>query len=231
MPAAARVADVGSDHGLLPLALLASGRASFAVATEKTPVRAARIGRPPRGASWARAFRRRFGDGLAPLRPADAIDTLILAGLGGRTILRILDVPRLGDLRPAAVILQPRTEPARVRSWLSRHGWRLSAETVAVERGRRHVSLRAERGADDDLYRDDALSRDDLLAVGPFLMRSGDPEVVRAWREELARLTSIAAPGRGRSQAGDRAACELARAARILEMMASGRRVTSPSGE
>jgi len=209
-PEAARLADVGSDHGLLPLALLASGRASRAIATERTRELADRIARPPAGACWEGRFAVRFGDGLAPLEAEDGLDAIVVAGLGGRSIVRILSAgSRLPLLGPGALILQPRSEPALVRAWLSASGWALAAERLTGERGRRHLTLLAERGDDTLLYRDPQLTRDDLLAAGPLLVRSRDAEVVQAWRETRDRLRAIASSGRGARE-------ELSRAERVL---------------
>ena len=219
----ARLADVGSDHGLLPLALLASGEASFAVATERTRERAARIARPPAGATWASRFAVREGDGLAPLLPEDRLDTIVVCGLGGRSIVRILAGAgaRLARLAPSALVLQPRSEPALVRGWLLASGWRLTAERLDVDRGRRHLTLRAEPGDDARLYRDDRLSREDLLAAGPLLIRSGSVDVAAAWhetRERLRRIVTASPPG---GAAADRAGEELRRAERVLARLAA----------
>jgi tRNA (adenine22-N1)-methyltransferase len=218
------VADVGSDHGHLPFALLDPGRASFVVATERTPERASRIGRPPAGAAWADRFEVRSGDGLAPLRPEDALDAIVLCGLGGRSILRILSGPRLAELAPAVLIVQPASEVARVRLWFSTHGWVLTAERLDRVNGRRHVTVRAERGSDDDLYRDERLTRDDLLAAGPLLIRDGGEEVAAFWEEARERLLGAIRAGRA-----DRG--ELRRAERILARLRASREAetaTSP---
>jgi tRNA (adenine22-N1)-methyltransferase len=210
-----RVADVGSDHGLLPLWLAATGRATYCLATEKTEELLRGVARPPASAPWAALLAYRSGDGLAALRPADRIDTVVLAGLGGRTIASLLDAPESGRPALARLVLQPRSEFARVRRWLSEHGWRLQAERLTAERGRLHLTLAAARGDDADLYRDASLSRDDLWTAGPLLARSRTPEHLRFWQKERDRLAAIVARSRtGPSFA--RAAAGLARAERIL---------------
>jgi tRNA (adenine22-N1)-methyltransferase len=218
----ARLADVGSDHGLLPRALLASGEASFAVATERTRERAARIGRPPAGAPWASRFVVREGDGLAPLLPEDRLDTVVVCGLGGRSIVRILSGGRLALLAPSALVLQPRSEPALVRGWLLASGWRLTAERLDVDRGRRHLTLRAEPGDGAPDYRDAGLTRDDLLAAGPLLVRSGSVDVEAAWRDTRERLRRIVTAGPPGGAAAERAREELRRAERVLARLAAG---------
>lgn len=216
VPEGARLADVGSDHGLLPLALLASGRVRFAVATERTEERARGIRRPPPGAAWADRFAVRAGEGLSPLRREDAIDTIVLAGLGGRTIAAILGDAAPPGVDPRRLVLQPRTEPAVVRAWLSAHGFLLEAETLVVERGRYHLTLGAAPGDDAALYRDPALSRDDLLAAGPRIVRARPAEAVALWRRERDRFAAILRRARPGGASRARARQGLERAERVL---------------
>jgi tRNA (adenine22-N1)-methyltransferase len=210
-----RVADVGSDHGLLPLWLAANGRAAYCLATEETEALLMRVARPPAGAPWALRIAFRSGDGLAAVRPEDLIDTVVLAGLGGRTIVRLLGgVGAFGSL-PSRLVLQPRSEHLSVRAWLSENGWRPISERLTLERNRFHLTLAAERGDDADLYRDPALAREDLLAAGPLLVRRPTPDVAAYWRLECRRFASILARAEARPAAA-RARAELARAERLV---------------
>jgi tRNA (adenine22-N1)-methyltransferase len=210
-----RVADVGSDHGLLPLWLAASGRATYCLATEETEALLMRVARPPADAPWALRIAFRSGDGLAAVRPEDRIDTIVLAGLGGRTIVRLLG--GVGALRLLALrlVLQPRSEVASTRGWLSKNGWRPISECLTLERGRFHLTLAAERGPDSDLYRDPTLSREDLLAAGPLLVRRPTPDVAAYWRLECLRFASILARAEARPTLA-RARAGLARAERLV---------------
>jgi tRNA A22 N-methylase len=217
------MADVGSDHGLLPLWLAASDRADYCLAVERTEELLAAVSRPPTGATWAERLAYRAGDGLDAIQPSDRIDTVVLAGLGARTIVRLLG--GIGAVRPALrrLILQPRSEPALTRLWLSQHGWRPVLESLTEQGGRFHVTLAAERGVDAGIYDHETLSRDDLMAAGPLLVRLVPPELPRAWRIERDRLASILdGPGSGPSIA--RARSGLGRALRVLAAI-------SPPGE
>jgi len=210
-----RVADVGSDHGLLPLWLAASGRAEYCLAIEKTEELLAAVARPPADVPWAGRLGYRAGDGLGAIRPDDRIDTVVLAGLGGRTIDRLLGTAGAVGPTIARLVVQPRSEPDLTRRWLSRHGWRPVLESLTEHGGRFHLTLAADRGADEDLYDHEALSREDLMAAGPLLVRLGPPELGRAWRIERDRLASILeGPGSGPSIA--RARAGLGRALRVL---------------
>ena len=210
-----RVADVGSDHGKLALWLAASGRAAYCLATEETEALLRRVARAPVGAPWAHRLGFRSGDGLAAVHPEDRIDTIVLAGLGGRTLVRLLGGSGALRLLPLRLVLQPRSEVASMRRWLSDNGWRLISERLTALRRRFHVTLAAERGDDTDLYRDLTLSREDLLAAGPLLVRSPTPEVGSVWRMERDRFASILAHPRS-GPARESARAGLARAERLL---------------
>lgn len=213
-----RVADVGTGHGKLPLALLSSGSAAYCLGTERSVTLLRQVARAPADAPWAPRLEHREGDGLAALNASDRIDTIVIAGLGGRTIVRILDAPAAAKLAPSRLVLQPRTEHSLLRLWLSEHEWRPVAERLAPGRGRWHLTIAVERGDDADAYDDRALSRGDLLAAGPLLARASPPELLRAWRWERDRFASILArPGRGPSMA--RARAGLDQAERILAVI------------
>ena len=214
IPPGSRVADVGSGHGLLPLWLAASGRVAHCLATEATEALLTRVARPPAHAPWALRLDYRAGDGLEALHLEDRIDTIVLAGLGGPTIVRILSAAGASGSLPSRLVLQPRSEVASVRGWLSENGWRLVEEGLTVHRGRFHQTLAALRGDDADLYSDGALSREDLLDAGPLLVRTPPPAVFRFWRLERSRYASIL-DGRVGPRL-ERARLGLARAERLL---------------
>ena len=221
--AGSRVADIGSDHGLLPLWLAASGRAAYGLAVERTEELLAGVARPPAGVSWAERLDYRAGDGLRAIRTEDRIDTIVLAGLGGRTIVQLLGAPETASPDLRRLVIQPRSEPSLVRRWLRDHGWRLATERLTEQCDRVHLTVAAERGADAGLYDHETLSREDLLAAGPLLVRSPSAEMGRAWRKERDRLASIV-EGSGSGPSIERARSGLGRALRVLAAI-------SPPGE
>jgi tRNA (adenine22-N1)-methyltransferase len=198
-----RVADVGSDHGKLGLWLAASGRADYCLSTERTEALLDRVSRAPADAPWASRLAYRAEDGLGAIRLEDRIDTIVLAGLGGATIVRLLSGAEALRWLTLRLVLQPRSEVATIRRWLSENGWRLTSERLTFWRRRFHSTLAAERGRDADLYSHETLSREDLLVAGPLLARSKAEEVVRFWEAQRDRLASF--PGDGSRAGVDRA--------------------------
>lgn len=151
VPAGARVADVGTDHALLPAYLVLTGRCPRAVAVELRPgpLMAARRTLARLGVGDRVELRR--GDGLRPLRPGE-VDTVVIAGLGGETIAAIMaacpEVARTVSLW----VLQPARGADALRRYLRASGFDVREREVADGR-RRHMLLMAERatpaGADE----------------------------------------------------------------------------------
>lgn len=124
----ARVADVGCDHGYLSIYLLSQGIASFAYACDvaKGPLESARRNGAKYGVEDRMSFH--LSDGLANV-PRD-FDTLVCAGMGGNTMVSILEAaPWLKDEK-YRLILQCQSKSPMLRQYLSAQGWYIGKESV-----------------------------------------------------------------------------------------------------
>jgi tRNA (adenine22-N1)-methyltransferase len=130
------------------------------------------------------------------------VDVLVVAGLGGQAVARILDHPILRTLALRRLVLQPQTDPVIVRAWLVEHGFRHAEERLVLDRGRFYALIAAEPGRERLAH--PSLSAQDLLAAGPCLVASGDPLVSlfwTRWLERHERILARAAPGAARDEA------------------------------
>lgn len=137
VPEGLAVADIGSGHGALAVALAMRGQ--HVVVTERTPRMLASLvadlARLPGGAAIAADARR--GEGLAVLAPGE-VEVGVIAGVGGRTVVRILEA---APWLPTWLVLQPIQEPEAVAEWIRGRG--LPAEEVELpERRRRYRAWR-----------------------------------------------------------------------------------------
>ena len=130
--AGAVVADVGTDHAYLPIALCLSGRATRAVASDVNEGPLARARENIRAWGLEERIETRLADGLDGLADAHPTDILIL-GMGGELIARILaDAPFTRD-RSIRLILQPMTHPELVRAYLAENGFTIVEERLIKE--------------------------------------------------------------------------------------------------
>ena len=137
-----RLADVGTDHGYIPIALVQAGKIPSAIAMDVNRGPLARAEAHIREAGLATYIETRLSDGLRELGAEDA-DTVLIAGMGGMLILRILTegIPHLSGVEE--LILQPQSDVYRVRDWLQKHGYRVETEELVEEDGKYYPMMRA----------------------------------------------------------------------------------------
>ena len=140
VPDGARLADIGTDHAYLPIALVQSGRCPGAVACDirEKPLAAAR--RNVERAGLSDKISLRLGDGLAPLSPGEW-DVAVIAGMGGDVISGIL--ARAAGQVDGLLLLQPMTSPEVLRRALCAQGFQLLDERGVDERGKLYTLLTA----------------------------------------------------------------------------------------
>jgi tRNA (adenine22-N1)-methyltransferase len=207
----ARVADIGSDHALLPVYLVSMGKCPSAVAGElnQGPFEAAR--RQVREAGLSQRIDVRKGNGLAVITPGET-DTVTIAGMGGHLIAAILEEGRAaGKLEHVCeLVLQPNVGEDAVRHWLAQHGWALMEERILEEDGKIYEVLRAVRSEEaashnSELYQasrlparpDSELSVSNEEAVellyrfGPHLLKEPNDVFYLKWESELLKMERI----------------------------------------
>ncbi len=147
VPVGASMADIGTDHGRLPIALLASGLVRRAIGVDRraAPLAVADANRALLPA--AATLELRLGDGLSVLQPGE-VSAAVLAGMGRRSMERILGASDPDALGIRWLILQPERDPWLLRAWLAGAGWRIDDEVLVADGGRVYSAMRAIRDRD-----------------------------------------------------------------------------------
>ena len=145
MPAGARLADIGSDHAYLPVALLRRGAIETAVAGEValTPFSAAERTVGENGLEQQISVR--LANGLAAIEPEDGITAISLCGMGGETIRDILDSGKARLSGQERLIMQPNGGEQPLRQWLMENDYRILCEEVLRENRFYYEIIVAER--------------------------------------------------------------------------------------
>lgn len=178
VPAGARLADIGSDHAYLPVALMRRGVITAAVAGEvaTTPFHAA--GRTVRDNGLEQRITVRLANGLAAIEAGDGITAISICGMGGETICAILEQgkARLGGHE--RLILQPNGGEQPLRQWLMHNGYRIVCEELLQENRFYYEIIVAERG-------EPVLYSAEQLYFGPLQLQARSPAFLAKWRRML----------------------------------------------
>ncbi len=179
IPTGSRVADVGTDHGLLVRWLVQHRHVARAIASDiaPRPLEAARRNLAP----WRTAVDVRLGHGLSVLE-AGEVDVVVIAGMGGHRTLRLTEGPP--DLLDALrlLVLQPNDGWPRVRAAIRDRCWSLVDETLVEDGGKFYVVFAVAPRPPEAIA---AWSEADLI-LGPVLRRRRGP----AWERWLVRRLS-----------------------------------------
>ncbi len=123
-----RVADIGCDHGYLSIHLLTTGKASSVIASDinEGPLQSAVRNAEKYGVRDKIRFF--LSDGVRNI-PRD-FNTLVCAGMGGDTMIHILESAPWLKSSQYRLVLQCQSKTPMLRRWLSEQGWRITEESV-----------------------------------------------------------------------------------------------------
>lgn len=142
VPKGARVADIGTDHGHLPIYLIQNGISPFCIASDikEKPLATARQNIQKTATS---EIDTRLGFGLSTVKPQE-VDCVTIAGMGGEVISSIIaDAQWLKDNR-YTLILQPMTSADALRKYLCEAGFEIVCEVATDESDRIYTVLKVQ---------------------------------------------------------------------------------------
>lgn len=144
-----RLADVGTDHGYVPIWLFEQGKILSAIAMDlrKGPLERAREHIQMHGLDAH--IETRLSDGLDKLLPGEA-DSIVIAGMGGMLVVKILSQGQKVLSSVKELILQPQSDLDAVREYLHRTGFVIVKEDMIFEDGKYYPMMKAVHGDNTD---------------------------------------------------------------------------------
>lgn len=127
------IADIGTDHGYIPLWLVKNGHLGRIAASDigEGPLMSAR--RTAEEEEVEDRIEFCLADGLSGLD--DGFDTFVIAGMGGDTIIHILSSSPFSP-KNKSFVLQPQSKNEKLITWLYASGYFISTAELAKEAGR-----------------------------------------------------------------------------------------------
>ncbi len=144
-PPADVIADIGCDHGFLPIAFIQGGKAKYAIACDisEKSIEKAKQNMLKYGLDFQ--IELRTGDGITALKKDEA-GIIAVSGMGGRTIAGIVE--KSSDITgcKAWLLLSPNNKAGLLRKQLIYSGYDIIKEELVMENTRIYPVLLAKKG-------------------------------------------------------------------------------------
>ena len=136
------VADIGTDHGYIPIYLIKTGKIQKGLAMDigKGPLKRAEKNIKLYG--YEDRIETRLSDGLRELKENEA-DSIVIAGMGGLLIVNILENGKKVLAAAKELILSPHTEIPLVRRYLIENGYDIVREEMVYDMGKYYTVIKA----------------------------------------------------------------------------------------
>lgn len=138
-------ADVGCDHGYIGTELLLQNKTDFLIASDISAPSLEKAVKLLKKNGLTQKSCTRVGDGLEVIRPDEKVDQIIIAGMGGKEIMDILE--KYPDKKSVSHwIFQPMKEVAELRAYLQKNNLKILHDMVVSERKKYYHIITAEYG-------------------------------------------------------------------------------------
>lgn len=182
-----RFADIGSDHAYVPAYICTFDPEARGIATEinKGPFESAQ--NMIASQKLSHAIEVRLGDGLGPIELEDALDEVIIAGMGGTLMTSILENGKEKLIHIKKLILQPNIDEAEVRTWLSINGFQITEEAILEDKGHVYEIIVAKPFK----HSKEQIHTEKECFFGPILLKNQTELFLRKWKRRFENTNII----------------------------------------
>ena len=181
------VADIGTDHGYIPIYLVKEGICEKAIASDinKGPIEKAKVNVAFEGVS--NKIKCLLGPGLNPLKVGE-VNGVILAGMGGNLTRDILLADMEKVKRYDFIILQPAQNPEVLREFLYKNDYEIIDEDLIKDEGRFYELFKVKYNENSEKL----VFHDELeYEVSPLLREKNHPLFKEFIEEKINRCETI----------------------------------------
>ena len=176
----ARIADIGTDHAYLPIQLVKEGKVDYAIASDVAAGPLQNAEKDIVAAGLKDKIETRLGSGLETVSAQDRIDTVVIAGMGGKLMTNILDEAWSENFHFATLILEPNVGEPGVREWLSTHKYQIIDEKIISEAGHIYELIKAQK------VESTIRLTDRQIFFGPEILKEKNQVFYQKWQDQLA---------------------------------------------
>lgn len=216
VPKAVCMADVGTDHGYIPIYLVEQGICKRAIAMDVRKGPLARAGEHIEKAQLGAYIQTRLSDGLRELEPLEA-QAIVIAGMGGATMMGILEKGKALLDSETLLVLQPQSELEEFRRYLVSEGFCFLAEDMVLEDGKYYPMMQVKKSETAGGRDFDGKGLSQLeLRYGPLLLAQKHPVLKEFLNWQLEQKQKILnrllekSEGEGRQTGSSRLETEIA---------------------
>lgn len=139
------VADVGTDHGYIPIHLIEAGKCTKALAMDinEGPLLRAKDHITEHGLS--EKIQVRQSDGVKALAEGEC-ESVVVAGMGGALTIKIMEEGKDIFHNLKEFVLQPQSELTKVRQYLCENKYCVIAEDIVLEDGKFYPMMKVTNG-------------------------------------------------------------------------------------
>jgi len=184
------LADVGTDHGYIPIYLLQQKKIPAAIAMDINEGPLERAKKHIALYGLQAYIQTRLSDGVAALKPGE-VEAVLIAGMGGGLVMHILKDGEKVCQSAKELILQPQSEIEHVREFLREKGYTILAEDMVYEDGKFYPMMKVQyQGENENAQKaSEVLKLSDLY--GGLLLQNRHPVLKTFLEKEKLIYTGI----------------------------------------
>ena len=184
-----KVADIGCDHGFLSIYLIEQGKAPWCLAMDVNEGPLCRAREHIRDRGLSTYIETRLSDGAKEIRflcdetgnKKPETEAAVLAGMGGRLMMKIIADNLDKFVAMEEFILQPQSEIAQVRAYIRFIGHRIVEEDMVLEDGKFYPIMKIKKGSEPEASQEERRLFD---RYGRILLEKKHPVLFRFLERE-----------------------------------------------